>query len=108
MRRFRPYFRYLHPQRGVLSLAILCGLIGGIASGAGLPLMIDRVFPVMFAATPLPLTNWELFLIALWLPAVFVIRGVASYFNTYLIQLVGTRVLENIRRDYFAKLQVLP
>lgn len=108
MNRFRPYFRYLRPQRGVLVLAILCGLIAGAASGAGLPLMIDRVFPVMFSANALPLTNWELFLVALWLPAVFVIRGVATYFNTYLIQRVGTGVLENIRRDFFAKLQVLP
>ena len=108
MRRLRPYFRYLRPQRGLLIVAIVCGLIGGAASGAGLPLMIDRVFPVMFAATPLPLSNWELFLVALWLPAVFVIRGVATYCNGYLIQLVGTHVLESIRLDFFRKLQVLP
>jgi subfamily B ATP-binding cassette protein MsbA len=54
------------------------------------------------------LTAWELALIALWLPAVFVVRGVAGYFNSYLIQLVGTRVLEAIRLDLFRKLQFLP
>ena len=36
------------------------------------------------------------------------VRGVATYLNTYLIQLVGTRVLEAIRLDFFRKLQVLP
>jgi subfamily B ATP-binding cassette protein MsbA len=54
------------------------------------------------------LTAWQLVLIALWLPAVFLVRGVAGYFNSYLIQLVGTRVLEAIRLDLFRKLQFLP
>ena len=35
-------------------------------------------------------------------------RGVATYLNTYFIQLVGTRVLEAIRLDFFRKLQILP
>jgi subfamily B ATP-binding cassette protein MsbA len=47
-------------------------------------------------------------LFALWLPAVFVVRGVAGYLNSYLIQLCGVRVLEAIRLDFFRKLQVLP
>ena len=54
------------------------------------------------------LTTLQLWLIALWLPVVFLLRGVAGYLNSYLIQLVGTRVLEAIRLDYFAKLQILP
>jgi ATP-binding cassette, subfamily B, bacterial MsbA len=108
MRRFRPYFRYLQPHRGLLALGIVCGVLSGVATGAGLPLMTSKVFPVMFSPSAVPLSNWELFLIALWLPAVFVVRGIAGYFNTYLIQLVGTRVLESIRLDFFRKLQVLP
>ncbi len=108
MRRFRPYFRYLRPHRGILALGIFCGVLSGVATGAGLPLMINTIFPVIFSASPVPLSHWQLFLVALWLPAVFVVRGVAGYFNTYLIQLVGTRVLESIRLDFFRKLQVLP
>jgi subfamily B ATP-binding cassette protein MsbA len=108
MRRFRPYFRYLRPHRGLLALGIFCGVLSGVASGFGLPYMTIKVFPVMFSSSGEPLSYWELFLIALWLPAVFVVRGVAGYFNTYIIQLVGTRVLENIRLDFFRKLQVLP
>src|SRR5690349_21397714 len=108
MRRFRPYFSYLRPQRTLLIFAILCGVIAGVATGAGLPLMIDKVFPRIFGAKHVALSHWELFLIALWLPVVFTIRGVAGYLNTYLIQLVGTRTLEGIRLDFFRKLQVLP
>ncbi len=108
MQRLRPYFRYLRAQRGLLALAIFCGVLAGVASGAGLPLMVKKVFPVVFAADAAPLSTWELLAVVLWLPLVFVVRGVAGYLNGYLIQLVGTRVLENIRLDFFRKLQVLP
>jgi subfamily B ATP-binding cassette protein MsbA len=70
--------------------------------------MVKKVFPVIFAPQALPLSAWELALITLWIPAVFVVRGVATYLNTYFIQLVGTRVLEAIRLDFFRKLQILP
>ncbi|MBC7366884.1 MAG: ABC transporter ATP-binding protein [Undibacterium sp.] len=106
--RFRPYFSYLRPQRGLLSVAILCGIVAGVASGAGLPLMIDQVFPVIFSGKADALSPWQLLGVILWIPVVFLLRGVAGYFNTYLIQLIGTRVLEAIRLDFFRKLQVLP
>jgi ATP-binding cassette, subfamily B, bacterial MsbA len=108
MRRFRPYFRYLRPHRGLLALGILCGVLSGLATGAGLPLMTNTVFPVIFSLKPAPLSHWQLLLIGLWLPAVFLVRGAAGYLNTYIIQLVGTRVLEGLRLDFFRKLQILP
>src|SRR6187402_523592 len=97
IQRFRPYFSYLRPQRAILIVAIACGILAGVASGFGLPYMVKKVFPVIFAQDAAPLTSWELTLVTLWIPAVFLVRGVATYFNTYLIQLVGTRVLEAIR-----------
>jgi subfamily B ATP-binding cassette protein MsbA len=108
LRRFRPYLHYLRENRSLLAIAIACGIVSGVASGAGLPLMVDRVFPVIFDADAAPLTTWQLIAVVLWLPAVFIVRGGAGYLNGYLIQLVGTRVLEAIRRDYFVKLQNLP
>jgi subfamily B ATP-binding cassette protein MsbA len=70
--------------------------------------MIDRVFPVIFSGSANVLSAWQLAGVMLWIPCVFLLRGVAGYPNTYFIQLVGTRVLENIRLDFFRKLQVLP
>jgi subfamily B ATP-binding cassette protein MsbA len=75
--------------------------------------------PAESAAAPAPaqpagnppraqLTPWQVWTIAMWLPLVFVIRGIAGYFNTYLIQFAGVRILEEIRTDYFRKLQSLP
>jgi subfamily B ATP-binding cassette protein MsbA len=108
LERFRPYLRYLQPQRGLLAAAILCGIIAGVASGFGLPYMVKRVFPVIFAQDAAPLAPWALAAVVLWIPLIFVIRGTAGYLNTYLLQLVGTRVLEALRLDFFRKLQVLP
>jgi len=108
IQRFRPYLSYLKTVRGPLCGAVLCGLLYGVANGAGLPLMIKWVFPQIFADHAVPLTTVKLLLIALWLPAVFLVRGIAGYGNSYLIQLAGVRVLEALRLDYFRKLQLLP
>ncbi len=115
MKRFRPYLHYLRAVRLPLGGALVCALVYGAANGAGLPLMIKWVFPQIFPSTDPAkavvlkhLTNLELTLLALWLPAVFVVRGVAGYLNSYLIQLCGVRVLEAIRLDFFRKLQALP
>ncbi|MFL6551582.1 MAG: ABC transporter ATP-binding protein [Povalibacter sp.] len=108
MHRFLPYFKYLRPVLRPLIAAILCGLVYGAANGAGLPLMAKQVFPKIFGSHASVLGKWELIGIALWLPFVFTLRGVAGYLNSYLIQYTGVRVLEALRVDYFTKLQVLP
>lgn len=108
MSRFRPYFKYLRRVRAPLIGAIIAGLIYGLASGAGLPLMIKMVFPRIFAEEAARLSTTQLLLIASWLPAIFVIRGVAGFINSYLIQFSGVKVLEAIRFDFFRKLQFLP
>lgn len=116
MERFRPYYHYLRQVRMPLVVSILCGLIYGASSGAGLPLMLNYVFPKIFpsetpgpgAVTPEALTAGQIALVAMWLPCVFLVRGLADYANVYLLQYAGTRVLEAIRLDYFRKLQVLP
>lgn len=108
MRRFRPYLKYLLKVRGPLIGAIVAGLIYGLASGAGLPLMIKKVFPRIFSEDAALLTTTQLLLIASWIPVIFLIRGVAGFLNSYLIQMAGVRVLEALRFDYFRKLQLLP
>ncbi|GAB5559979.1 MAG: lipid A export permease/ATP-binding protein MsbA [Synoicihabitans sp.] len=108
MKRFRPFLGYLKPVKGTLIAALLCGLVFGAANGAGLPLMMKWVFPQIFAPDAETLTNWQLALVAAWLPLIFFVRGVSGYGNVYLVQLAGVKVLEKIRLDFFAKLQRLP
>lgn len=108
MQKFLPYVRFLKAVRKPLIAAIIFGLIYGIANGAGLPLMAKEIFPRIFGEGAEQLATWEVVLIALWLPTVFLIRGLAGYANAYLIQYSGVRVLEALRVEYFEKLQRLP
>jgi subfamily B ATP-binding cassette protein MsbA len=108
MRRFLPYIKFLKAVRKPLIGAIGCGVIYGVANGAGLPLMAKEVFPRIFGEQAEMLSTWEIVLVALWLPAVFLVRGIAGYLNAYLIQYSGVRVLEALRVEYFDKLQRLP
>jgi subfamily B ATP-binding cassette protein MsbA len=108
MRRFVPYFKYIKAVRWTLIIGILCGVLEGAASGAGLPLMVKYIFPRVFGDHSVPLTTLQLWEIALWLPFVFTLRGTAGYFNNYLLQLAGGRMLQSIQYDYFQKLQELP
>ena len=108
MRRFLPYYSYVKPVRWQLGLGLFFGLIYAVSSGFGMPYMVKYIFPRIFTpgtAHPGPL---EIALVAAWLPAVFTVRGIAGYLNTYLTQYAGTRILEQLRHDYFRKLQYLP
>ena len=108
MRRLRPYFKYLRTVRGPLVIAILSGLIYGASSGAGLPLLVQYVFPRIFTQANPPLPLSAVALIAAGIPLVFFLRALSGYLNGYFTQLAGVRILEALRLDYFKKLQVLP
>jgi subfamily B ATP-binding cassette protein MsbA len=62
--------------------------------------------PVFGADRSLPLI--KIILLALIVPGLFLVRGLAGYASSYLFQLIGTRILEAIRLDYFRRLQFLP
>jgi subfamily B ATP-binding cassette protein MsbA len=118
-----PYFRHLRLVKARFALGVLAGILYGAVSGAGLPLMIKAVFPVLFnepdpkgsdfvlglqdRLRDVPADKLLLYSCA-WIPLVFLIRGLAAYANAFLIQYCGQRVLEEIRMGLFRKLQALP
>jgi len=125
--RFRPYRSLLRPDIGKFWLGIITGLIAGAASGAGLPLMMQEVFPIIFAGEDgsfKEAPKWLREIITFFgspvspkivlmfacgmLPVVFIFRGLGTFFSTYLISYVGVSVLEKLRLKCFAKLQHLP
>jgi subfamily B ATP-binding cassette protein MsbA len=108
LRRFKPYFSYLKPVRGTLACAIGAGIVYGLSNGIGIPYVLKHVFPTVFESTSARLTVLQIFEVAMLVPAVFLVRGVSGYLNSYLFQIAGVRVLEAIRLDYFRKLQLLP
>ena len=105
-----PYFLHLKPYWIPFTGALFFGVIYGISSGFGLPFMTDQIFPKIFPSNEnaIRLTSWEIFIYVCWFPLVFLIRGVSSFFNSYLINFCGMKVLEKIRIEVFAKIQRLP
>ena len=108
MNRFRPYFRYLAAVRGPIALAVLCGVLYGAASGAGLPLLVKHVFPRIFSPDASEVPFLQVVLVAAYIPFIFTLRAASGYLNGYFTQFAGVRVLEALRLDYFRKLQALP
>jgi len=108
MRRLRPYFRYLRAVRSTIAAAVFFGLIYGVSSGAGLPTLIQYVFPRIFSKDGTALMPFgQVVFIAALIPVIFFARAVSGYLNSYFTQLAGVRILEAIRLDYFGKLQRL-
>ena len=125
MKKFLPYYRHLLQVKGTFIWGVIAGLVYAIATGAGLPLMTKVVFPILFnEGETNGASEWYiswltdrlgnvsqkelLIYTCVWIPVMFAIRGIASYSNSYLINLAGTRVIEMVRTDLFVKLQRLP
>lgn len=131
MKRFLPYYSLLAEVRGTFIIALLLGVLSGVASGFGLPLMLQKVLPVLFSgegaaqalvlfdpqsetalaygldwlpAVVVPAEHVLAFAILL-LPVVFIIRGASMFGNTYLLNVCGIRVLEGVRMRLFSHLQ---
>ena len=105
-----PYLLYLKPHWKAFGGALFFGIIYGVSSGFGLPFMTDQIFPKIFPAdsNSANLHSWEIFIYVAWFPFVFLIRGISSFGNAYLINFCGMKVLEKIRVEVFAKIQRLP
>ena len=71
-----------------------------------MPLMMQKVLPEIFGEENRSLI--KIIGAALFMPAVFLLRGVSSFFNKYLVAYCGNRVLEYIQVDLFSRVQMLP
>lgn len=48
MKRYTRYFQYIKPCIGMLAIAIISGVIFGLSSGFGMPVIFDRVLRKIF------------------------------------------------------------
>lgn len=123
LKQFFEYTRYLKPVLKMFIAALIAGAAAAAASGFGFPLMIAKVFPVVFDNTQLPPEAHDLIaqvvrpenmhvavliVVCSLLPLVFAIRGLGTFLNVYWISIVSMKVLEGIRLDAFSRLQTLP
>lgn len=119
------YYSLLWEARWTFGGGILAGIMYGVASGLGLPTMVKYVFPLLFRdekglnEVPDWLTRFKdsylqgsaetlTMVVCVFIPMIFLLRGVSGYLNTYLINKTGFVVLERVRTMAFAKLQRLP
>jgi len=49
MKRYLPYLKYFKPVRWHFVGSVFAGLVYAAATGAGLPLAADAIFPLIFA-----------------------------------------------------------
>lgn len=123
MNNLKRYYRLLWDVKWTFSGGLLAGAVYSLASGAGLPTMAKTVFPILFheegamadvppwmlaVAAHFDSPSGLLLIVCFAIPLVFVVRGVAGYFNTYWINKAGLQILENIRVKCFEKIQRLP
>lgn len=114
--------RYLRPHLTMLVFAVLAGVVAAAASGFGLPVMLNSVFPIVFGVQPapewlqeimrnhVPAGRMEVALLAgaaMMIPLVMILRGVATFLNSFLLAKVGVRFSAALRLDVFARLQWL-
>ncbi len=115
--------RYVRPVRHWLILGVVAGVVAAALSGFGLPFMTQYVFPIVFAVQPAPewltallvkylpagasLEESTLWAAALMVPLIMFLRGIATYFNSYLLTRAGMVMLTRLRADLYARLQWL-
>jgi len=87
--------------------ALIAGLIYGLASGAGIPLILKEVLPRIWVEGPDPVPFWDLMLIGGIMIGGMGVRCASEFANMYGMAYCGQRVLEGLRTDTFAHLQKL-
>ncbi len=113
--------QYARPVRIWLVLGIAAGVVAAALSGFGLPFMTQYIFPVVFGVKPAPgwmsdilsrciPEGWSLQETTLWaaamlVPLIMSLRGLATYFNSFLLTKAGMVMLASLRSDVFASLQ---
>lgn len=114
--------RFLMPHFRWLVITFITGLITAAVSGLGVPLMVKFVFPIVFYAGDgeLPLlmqyipslqemSHMTVLLLACAsMPLIFAIRGVAMWANHVVVNILGLRILESLRKTVFSHVQQLP
>jgi subfamily B ATP-binding cassette protein MsbA len=100
------YLRYLKGAEAEMFTAILFGAITGMASGLGVPVVLNVASKKVFDQSNVPSLVIALFCTLPFI--VITIRGVSSVISSYFIALCGQKIVQEIRVLIFKKMQKLP
>ena len=105
-KRLAPYFTYLKPVRVQFTIGVGFGIISAVASGAGLPFIVEYLVPLL-TGNERPEGAYFLTMLGL-IPLVFILRALGEFLNAYFMAYSGLYVLEKLRLMVFEKIQQLP
>ena len=109
MKRYSRYFKYLKPRIWYLVGALGAGLLFGVSSGFGMPIIFDKVLKRIFMPeNGETYSLWYIFGVAALIPLIFFIRAITGYVSGYLMSFVSLEVLRRIKQDLFSQVQDYP
>jgi subfamily B ATP-binding cassette protein MsbA len=123
LRRYKRHWHHVKQARWHLAGGLLSGVVYAACTGAGLPAVMKYLLPIFFdkkdEINPQVVSfaralfgdgylDGLLVLACLGLPLMFLIRGLASIANRYLINQAGFIVLESLRLEAYSRLLALP
>ncbi len=103
MKTYRRLFTYITPYRAHLAVSIVAGLlVSGLTALSALLVkpVLDDIFVRHDTA--------KLYFFPLLIVGLYAARGLSNYVHSYLIQLIGQRVIRDLRDALFAHIQWLP
>ncbi|ETW99299.1 MAG: hypothetical protein ETSY1_15480 [Candidatus Entotheonella factor] len=103
MKTYRRLFAYIAPYRAYLAVSIVAGLlVSGLTALAALLVkpVLDDIFVRQDTA--------KLYFFPLLIIGLYAARGLSHYVHSYFIQLLGQRVIRDLRNELFAHMQWLP
>lgn len=119
----KPFMRkYLPRYQACVVSGIFFGVIAAAAAGFGLPVIVQCIVPIVFGTEEAPAwmvavtdavfpgmdtATATMWLSALFIPFVMMLRGLSTYFNAYLLTKAGVGMMTDLRSDLFARLQYL-
>lgn len=107
MKKFTRYFDYVRPCIWHLAAAIVFGVLFGLTSGFGMPVIFDKVLRNIFLSQE-RYSFAAIVGIAALLPLVFAVRAVTGYLSGFLMSYTSLEVLRRLKQDIFSHVQDYP
>jgi subfamily B ATP-binding cassette protein MsbA len=99
------YLRFLKDKKVGVLMAILMGMIYGLSSGFGIPMILKYASSILFGSEEI--SGIMLVGIVLLPMLVMLIRGVSGFLSSYYFASCGQHIVESLRMMIFKKIQRL-
>jgi subfamily B ATP-binding cassette protein MsbA len=99
------YLRFLKDIKGEVLIAILTGIVYGLSSGFGIPMILKYASNILFSGEKI--SGLMLSGIVLLPMLAMFIRGLSGFLSSYYFASCGQHIVENLRMMIFKKIQRL-